>query len=74
MALFKQDKKTRGASSRQLKPSRSFDWKKLRRIVEYLNGNRDMVLTLGADNLSVMKWHADGSYATNPDMGVTDKL
>ena len=37
------------------------DWNKLRRLVEYLNGTREMVPTLRADNISVMKWHVDGS-------------
>ena len=39
-------------------------------MIEYLNGTREMVLTLGADNLNVLNWHFDGSYATHPDMKI----
>jgi hypothetical protein len=43
------------------------DWKKLMRMMEYLHGTRKDVLTLGVDNLSVMKWYVDASFAVHPD-------
>eukprot|EP00957_Ditylum_brightwellii_P196841 14997558-Ditylum_brightwellii.AAC.1 len=39
------------------------DWKKLKRVVLYLNGTQDLVLTLKADSLNVTKWWVDGAYA-----------
>ena len=54
------------------------DWKKLRRVILYLNGTLDMALTLTADNLNVPKWWVDGAYAVHPNMcghtGVTMSL
>jgi hypothetical protein len=44
------------------------DWKKLKRLLEYLNDTIDMPLTLSIDNLSVIKTWVDASYAIHPDM------
>jgi hypothetical protein len=44
------------------------DWKKLRHLVGYLKQTRDLPLVLSTDNISVVKWWVDGSYATHPDM------
>jgi hypothetical protein len=44
------------------------DYKKLTRMIQYLRATRKMVLTLEADNLNVIKWWADGSFAVHPDM------
>jgi hypothetical protein len=44
------------------------DKKKLRRCMQYLRGTPEIVLTLEADNLHVVKWWVDGSYAVHPDM------
>ena len=44
------------------------DWKKLRRMIDYLHGAQDLVLTLSADNTSVIKWYVDVAYAVHPDM------
>jgi len=44
------------------------DWKKLRRLIAYLKGTVDLVMTLGADNTRVVKWHIDATYAVHPDM------
>jgi hypothetical protein len=45
------------------------DWKKLGRVMEYLNGTRELMLTLlEADDTQVIKWWVDGSYATHNDM------
>ena len=43
------------------------DWKKLIRLLEYTNGTRDDVLTLTCDDLQVLKWYVDASFAVHPD-------
>ena len=43
------------------------DWKKLIRLLEYANGTRDDVLTLTCDDLQVLKWYVDASFAVHPD-------
>jgi hypothetical protein len=44
------------------------DWKKLKRCLQYLYGTRDLKLTLSANNLTVIKWWVDASYAIHPNM------
>jgi hypothetical protein len=44
------------------------DYKKLRRTMQYLRGTIDLVLTLEADDLHLLKWWVDASYAVHPDM------
>jgi hypothetical protein len=44
------------------------DWLKLKRVLEYLRGTLDEYLTLGADDLSIMKTWVDASYAVHHDM------
>ena len=39
------------------------DWRKLRRLMRYLKSTQDLVLTLKADDLTVIKWWVDASYA-----------
>ena len=43
------------------------DWKKLVRMIRYLNGSPDLPLTLKADSTNIVKWWVDGSYAGHPD-------
>ena len=43
------------------------DWKKLRRVLQYLRGTIDLVLTLGADNIRKVKSWVDVSYGTHDD-------
>ena len=43
------------------------DWNKLRRVMLFLNGIRDDKLILSADDLHVIKWFADCSFAVHPD-------
>ena len=43
------------------------DWKKLKRLMLFLNGTKDDKLILSADDLHVMKWHADCPFAVHPD-------
>jgi hypothetical protein len=44
------------------------DWKKLKRLINYLRGTEDLVLTLSADNTHVLKWDIDAAYAVHRDM------
>ena len=37
------------------------------RLLEYVHGTRGDVLTLAADDLSVLKWHVDASFAVHED-------
>ena len=43
------------------------DWDKLVRMMKYLNGTRRKVLTLSADNLRIIKWYVDASFAVHDD-------
>ena len=43
------------------------DWKKLVRMIRYLNGSPELPLTLKADSTNIVKWWVDGSYAVHPD-------
>jgi hypothetical protein len=42
-------------------------WAKLVRLMKYLNGTRELKLTLSADNLHCIKWYVDASFAVHPD-------
>ena len=44
------------------------DFKKLVRLLGYLQGTIDLPLTLGANKTGVVKWWADASYAVRNDM------
>jgi hypothetical protein len=44
------------------------DYKKLTRVMRYLRGTINLFLTLEADDLSVVKWWVDGSFAVHADM------
>jgi hypothetical protein len=44
------------------------DWKKLRRLINYLRGTQELVLTLGADNTYVIKWNVDAAFAVHKDL------
>ncbi|KAI2500335.1 Reverse transcriptase (RNA-dependent DNA polymerase) [Fragilaria crotonensis] len=44
------------------------DYKKLRRVMQYLRGTALMPLTLEADGMSIIKWWVDSSFAVHPDM------
>ena len=44
------------------------DYKKLGRTLKYLRGTLYMPLTLEADDISVIKWYVDASFAVHPDM------
>jgi len=44
------------------------DWKKLRHLMKYLRGTRDLPLTLSANGSGVLKWWVDASFAVHPNM------
>ena len=44
------------------------DYKKLTRVMRYLRSTAEMPLMLQADNMHVMKWWVDASFAVHPDM------
>ena len=43
------------------------DWEKILRLMKYLNGTRELVLTLSADALDILKWYVDASFAVHAD-------
>ena len=43
------------------------DWNKLIRLLKYVNGTREDVLTLSVDDVHVLKWYVDASFAVHPD-------
>jgi hypothetical protein len=43
------------------------DWKKLHRLLKYINGTRKDKLILAADDLHVLKWYVDAAFAVHPD-------
>ena len=43
------------------------DWKKLTRVMKYVNGTLDLVLTLSIDKFNIIKWWVDSSYAPHID-------
>ena len=53
-------------ASRVQKPIQS-DWKKLVRMMRYLSTTKKWHLTLTADDLRVIKWYIDASFAVHPD-------
>lgn len=43
------------------------DWGKLKRVLKYLNGTLDLGLCLSVENLGIVRWYVDASYATHED-------
>ena len=52
----------------RVKASDEDDYKKLARVMKYLRGTVDMPLTLETDDIHVVKWWVDASYAVHQDM------
>jgi hypothetical protein len=44
------------------------DWKKLKRMLQYLNSTINMPLTISIDKMSIIKTWVDASYAIHNDM------
>jgi len=43
------------------------DWNKLIHLLKFLNGTRNKKLRITANNLAVIKWYVDASFAVHPD-------
>ena len=43
------------------------DWKKLARLLSYIKHTRDLVLTLSAESLNIVKWYVDAAYGVRDD-------
>jgi hypothetical protein len=43
------------------------NWGKLKRVFKYLNGTRNLKLTLSADSLSIFHWYVDALHQTHDD-------
>ena len=44
------------------------DWGKLRRVLRYLKRNPSLPLVFEADDISLVYWHVDASFAVHADM------
>ncbi len=44
------------------------DWENLCHLMEYLRGNHDQPLVLGADNNRLLMWYVDALFAMHPNM------
>ena len=53
-------------STRVREPNKN-DWKKLVRMIKYLNGKKKKYLTLSADDLKVIKWYVEKAFAVHHD-------
>ena len=54
-------------SSRTSKPDES-DWQKLIKILEFLKGTKNDVLTLEANEMNILYWFIDAAFAVHGDM------
>ena len=43
------------------------DWKKLKRLLQYIKCTLDLKLTLSAENMNIIKWWVDAAYAVRED-------
>jgi hypothetical protein len=44
------------------------DYKKLQRVMRYLRSTKDLILTLEAHTIKIIKWWIDGAFAVHHDM------
>jgi hypothetical protein len=51
----------------RVKDPNEADWGKLDRMMKYLNGTKEIWLTLNAGNLHCIKWYVDASFAVHAD-------
>ena len=59
--------KTVAVLSTRVKEPNDTDWKKLVRMINYLNRTNKNYLTLSSDVLKLIKWYMDASFAVHPD-------
>jgi hypothetical protein len=43
------------------------DWGKVKRVLKYLKGTQGLGLTLSLDNVGLIRWYVDASFATHDD-------
>jgi hypothetical protein len=43
------------------------NWGKLKRVLKYLNGTKNLKLKLSVDRLGMLKWYIDGSHTVHMD-------
>ena len=43
-------------------------WSKLKHLIKYVRGTKEMPLILGANGTVMLKWYVDGSYGVHPNM------
>ena len=43
------------------------DWEKLMRLMKYMNGTKELVLTLSAEQLNILKRFVDAAFAIHAD-------
>ena len=51
----------------RVKAPNTDDWRKLLRMLKFINRTVKDKLILSADDLHVLKWHVDSSFAVHPD-------
>ena len=56
--------------STRVKQPDNDDWKKLIRLINYLHHTKDLVLTLEADDLRLLKWFIDAAFAVHVDFKI----
>jgi hypothetical protein len=44
------------------------DWEKLRHLMEYLRGDKERLLILGANNEGILMWYVNALFAVHPNM------
>ena len=54
-------------STRVAEPTEE-DWRKLSRLMKYLQSTKDLLLRLNCDGSGIVKWWIDASYAIHPNM------
>ena len=42
-----------------------YDWSKLKQLIKYFRGEKEMPLILGANGTGMLKWYVDGSYGVH---------
>jgi hypothetical protein len=54
--------------TRQVRSPNIEDWEKLRHLMEYLRGDIERPLILGANNEGMLTWYDDASFTVHPNM------
>lgn len=59
---------TVGFLSTRVRAPNEGDWRKIKRLVQYLRGTSEIGLTLEADSGQIVKWWIDAAFAVHDDM------